>query len=144
MTAAFQVPRENVEGKMNTASYTFRLEDQIGHVIAVLTDFDVDVTFDVVSAEEPYVEVVSVFLTGARQIAGKGWVKVGMVDLLRSEDPFIRSIGIAAKSQIEDDDDWCAERIREAGWIYRGLGGNDPDGRFVLSREARAEARSNG
>lgn len=31
----------------------------------------------------------------------------------------------------EDDDAFCAKVIEDEGFVYRGLGGNDPDGRFV-------------
>lgn len=42
-----------------------------------------------------------------------------------------QSIAAEIANAAEDDDALCERAIADEGFVYRGLGGNDPDGRFV-------------
>jgi hypothetical protein len=58
-------------------------------------------------------------------------VIVGEVDLLRSHDPAWKRIGMMIAEQAETSE-WVVEKMMaEEGVVYRGLGGLDPDGRYV-------------
>lgn len=58
-------------------------------------------------------------------------VIVNDVDLLQSHDPAFKRLGMMIAEQAETDD-WVVEKMMaEEGVVYRGLGGLDPDGRYV-------------
>lgn len=58
-------------------------------------------------------------------------VIVNGVDLLRSYDPAFKRLGMMIAEQAEQDDDLIDTVKAVENIIYIGLGGNDPDGRFV-------------
>ena len=58
-------------------------------------------------------------------------VIVNGVDLLRSYDPAFKRLGMMIAEQAETDE-WVVQKMMaEEGVSYAGLGGNDPDGRYV-------------
>lgn len=110
------------------ANYTFRLQDDDG---AILSDIDVDVGYRIEAGE-----FVIETLTMDRQFRktldeGFGWKKAGAVNLLTTDEPLLKLLGKYVFAAVESDQDWQAEQLEESGWVYRGLGGNDPDGRMV-------------
>ena len=61
------------------------------------------------------------------------WIE--MVNLLKQKSPALRALGMLNAASAEQDD-WIWEQIKEReGVEYRGLGGNDPDGRLVRVRQ---------
>ncbi|XJO05120.1 hypothetical protein ACHMW7_16065 [Aminobacter sp. UC22_36] len=60
-------------------------------------------------------------------------VLVGGQDLLRSKSTFTRMLALYIVEQA-DSSCWLQEKVNEReGVVYRGLGGNDPDGHFRRS-----------
>ncbi len=56
-------------------------------------------------------------------------------DLLKSKSPTIRAIACQIVEDAENDDDTVERALEDAGIVYRGLGGNDPDGHWIRRRE---------
>jgi hypothetical protein len=63
--------------------------------------------------------------------AGRNW------PFLDHTDPRISGLAELAKEILEADDDFIAKARDDAGLVYVGLGGNDPDGHFKLNSMAR-------
>ena len=93
----------------------------------LVADFDCEVAVSVHGSwmSEPEVRVVAVYVED----------NTGRVDLLTHDDLLSVGIGRRVKAAAEADE-WLWERaVREEGFEYRGLGGNDPDGRWVRRRQ---------
>lgn len=78
---------------------------------------DVDVTVDFEPGHDPDVTITA--------------IRVGTLNLLSSPCKMHRDFGDDIRGILEQDADWQAEQIRDAGITYVGRGANDPDGRFV-------------
>lgn len=58
-------------------------------------------------------------------------IRIGSLNVLTSPCKLHRDFGDEVRGILEQDADWQAEQIREAGITYVGRGANDPDGRFA-------------
>jgi len=85
--------------------------------IGIAYDIEVEVELSVeLDAGVPTVTVDGVYLDGQNLFTGTA---------------LTQSIAAEIANAAEDDDDLCERAIAAEGFIYRGMGGNDPDGRFV-------------
>lgn len=55
---------------------------------------------------------------------------VALLPFTDSDKPWLAALGGAAAGTLLDDDRLIAEAREEAGLVYVGMGGNDPDGHF--------------
>lgn len=62
-------------------------------------------------------------------------VRVGTLNLLTSKCDIERELGVKISDMAEQDDDFKAEVIADAGISWTGRGYGDPDGRYFM-REA--------
>lgn len=85
--------------------------------IGIVYDIECEVELSVeLDAGVPVISVDGVYLDGQNLFAGTALTK---------------SIAAEIANAAEADDDLCERAIAAEGFIYRGMGGNDPDGRFV-------------
>lgn len=85
--------------------------------LSIAYDIEVEVELSVeLDAGVPTVTVDGVYLDGQNLFTGTA---------------LTQSIAAEIANAAEDDDDLCERAIAAEGFIYRGMGGNDPDGRFV-------------
>ena len=96
--------------------YTHTVRDENG--TAIIHDFEVEIDVDVSmpSWSEPEIEIRGVWAEG--------------VDILRSKSPALRAIACQIVEDAENDDDFIERALADAGLIYVGLSGNDPDGYY--------------
>lgn len=99
-------------------------------------EYDVEVVADAsVVSGEPAFDVHAVYLdTWHRE--GLRCVADGRVNLLNNMDPLLCGLGRRIATAALDNETFTDRLIEEAGIMYRGLGGNDPDGRWVYDRSA--------
>lgn len=90
-------------------------DERLGVDLAYDIECEVELSVEL-DAGVPVVTVDGVFKEGKNLFGG-----TALAQLIAAE------IANAA----EDDDDLIARAIADEGITYRGLGGNDPDGRFV-------------
>lgn len=91
---------------------------------------DIDVELEAraeLDGGDPIVIVESILLDG--DVGPDGTRPV--VDLLASADPVLNGFGRQLQAEAAIDDRVFAAAIQDAGISYRGLGGNDPDGRWL-------------
>ena len=100
-----------------TYSYTADVRDENG--ITIIPDS--------LSGGELSIEVVGVYMN--THDAAKD------INMMISKSPTIRAIGCDIASEAESSE-WLHEQVlTEEHIVYRGLGGNDPDGHFVRTRQ---------
>ena len=103
---------------------------------ALFTENDVVVTASVHDDGEVLIDSVS--FTGApldmeARLRGREWPVVPMTE---SPDPHMQRAAIWFAELLMDDEDFIGKAQAEAGLVYVGLGGNDPDGHFKQTRAA--------
>ncbi|PWJ81519.1 hypothetical protein C7441_11051 [Pseudaminobacter salicylatoxidans] len=85
--------------------------------IDVIYDIECEIELSVVpDAGAPQVSVDGVYVDGKNLFAGSAISK---------------AIAAEIANAAVDDDDLTARAIEDEGFVYRGLGANDPDGRYV-------------
>lgn len=98
----------------------------------LIMENDVTITASV-SGEDAEVIIDDIELINgkvAKYAAGRTW------PFLDHTDPRISGLAELAKETLEADEDFIAKARDEAGLVYVGLGGNDPDGHFKQTRAA--------
>ena len=117
--------------KYGTAlNYTAYLTLEPGLFVGPEIDVELEVTVVSDGGEMPRVQVDAVWLDAWKREAMRAH-EVGAVDLLASSSRALKALGESIKAQAEADEGFCEGEIEQAGWVYRGLGGNDPDGHWV-------------
>lgn len=101
-------------------------------------EFDVEVEASAtIAGGEPEITIWAVYMDmWHREGFPSRCVEDGKIDLLTSDDPLLNALGHRIANEARESE-WFTDRlIEEAGIMYRGLGGNDPDGRWVYDRSA--------
>ena len=100
--------------------YTHTVRDENG--TAIIHDFEVELDVDVsLAGGSPEMEIRGVWAEDT--------------NILRSKSPTLRAIACQIIEDAESDDAVIEKALESAGIIYRGLGGNDPDGYYVRERQ---------
>tara|TARA_R110000822_G_scaffold11505_10_gene42036 strand:+ start:375 stop:662 length:288 start_codon:yes stop_codon:yes gene_type:complete len=63
------------------------------------------------------------------------------IDLLTAVDPIVKAIGEQIAKAAPDNQKFIQELFEQEVVLYRGLGGNDPDGHYVRTRPFQLNRR---
>lgn len=95
---------------------------RLGVVLAYDVECELDVTFELIDGAPDY-SIDAVYIDG--QDLGRGSELAQMMGAI---------IANIAEEEIENGGNLLDGLLEQEGIVYRGLGGNDPDGRYVRVR----------
>jgi hypothetical protein len=121
---------------MSIRPYNFHLTEDDGGI--VIPDIEVEIEYAVKgSAGDPEIDVQAIWSDRSlyNPVARK-WTSDGQCDLLSAADTILKAIGLRILSKVENDSDWRAEALEDAGYYHVSRGAGDPETRWVKAREA--------
>ena len=115
-----------------TAPYTY--------VLPALGDIEADIEYTIDDPDGvPTVLLRGVWIGGYRQSDRHMWGSVPLDGMYLTSDRVTLAISALVRAAADKDDNWKTGILRDEGYVYRGAGGNDPDARWVRTRQ-REEA----